>query len=268
MIPNVSVVIPAYNEAPRLGRSLGEMVSFLDAYQPAELLIVDDGSSDGTADVAERYLSAHCHFEWRVLRVPVNRGKGHAVRQGLLAARAPVALFSDADLSTPITELPKLVDLISDGHCDLAFGSRALDRRLIETPQPFYRDRAGRAFNVALRLATGLPFHDTQCGFKAFRMAVCRQILESATVDGFGFDVELLFVAHRAGLRLQEIPVRWRHEEGSKVRLSRDGPRMLADIVMVRRQMWAGHYDPGMIAATGCAARSAMEPSSGTRHAL
>jgi glycosyltransferase involved in cell wall biosynthesis len=268
MIPNVSVVIPAYNEAARLGRSLGEMVSFLEASQTAELLIVDDGSSDGTADAAERYLSEHCRFEWRVLRVPVNRGKGHAVRQGLLTARAPVAVFSDADLSTPISELPKLVDQIYDGTCDLAFGSRALDRRLIETPQPFYRDRAGRAFNAALRLATGLPFHDTQCGFKAFRMAVCRQILESATVDGFGFDVELLFVAHRAGLRLQEIPVRWRHEEGSKVRLSRDGPRMLADIAIVRRQMWAGHYDSAMIAATGCAAPSAMELSSGTRHAL
>ena len=105
MIPNVSVVVPAYNEAARLGRSLGELVSFLEAYQTAELLIVDDGSSDGTADAAERYLSEHCRFDWRVLRVAVNRGKGHAVRQGLLAARAPVALFSDADLSTPITEL-------------------------------------------------------------------------------------------------------------------------------------------------------------------
>jgi dolichyl-phosphate beta-glucosyltransferase len=250
MIPNVSIVVPAYNEAARLGRSLGEMVSFLEAYQTAELLIVDDGSSDGTADAAERYLSEHCRFDWRVLRVAVNRGKGHAVRQGLLAARAPVALFSDADLSTPITELPKLVDLIYDGQCDLAFGSRALDRRLVETRQPFYRDRAGRVFNATLRLATGLPFHDTQCGFKAFGMAVCRRILEAATVDGFGFDVELLFVAHRAGLRLQEVPVRWRHEEGSKVRLSRDGPRMLADIVTVRRRMMAGHYNPAMIAAT------------------
>ena len=250
MIPNVSVVVPAYNEAARLGRSLGEMVSFLEAYQTAELLIVDDGSSDGTADAAERYLSEHCRFDWRVLRVPVNRGKGHAVRQGLLAARAPVALFSDADLSTPITELPKLVDLITDGICDVAFGSRALDRRLIETPQPFYRDRAGRAFNGALRLATGLPFHDTQCGFKAFRMAMFRRILEASTIDRFGFDVELLFVAHRAGLRMQEVPVRWHHEEGSKVRLSRDGPRMLADIVTVRRQMWGGHYNAAMIAAT------------------
>jgi hypothetical protein len=168
----------------------------------------------------------------------------------LLAARAPVAVFSDADLSTPISELPKLVDLIYDGNCDLAFGSRALDRRLIETRQPFYRDRAGRAFNMALRVATGLPFHDTQCGFKAFRMAVCRQILESATIDRFGFDIELLFVAHRAGLRLQEVPVRWHHEEGSKVRLSRDGPRMLADIVTVRRQMWSGHYRVAMTAST------------------
>jgi len=250
MVPSVSVVIPAYNEASRLGRSLREMVSYLEAFQTAELLIVDDGSSDGTADVAEQFLTEHCRFDWRVLRVPVNRGKGNAVRTGLLAARAPVAVFSDADLSTPISELPKLVNLIYDGNCDLAFGSRAIDRRLIETRQPFYRDRAGRAFNMALRVATGLPFHDTQCGFKAFRMAVCRQILESATIDRFGFDIELLFVAHRAGLRLQEVPVRWHHEEGSKVRLSRDGPRMLADIVIVRRQMWSGHYRDAMTAST------------------
>ncbi len=175
MVPSISIVIPAYNEAARLSRSLGRMASFLRTYQTAELLVVDDGSSDGTAEVAERYLSEDCSVEWRVLRLPTNRGKGCAVRHGLLAARAPVALFSDADLSTPITELPKLVDLIYNGSCDVAFGSRALDRRLIETRQPFYRDRAGRAFNAALRLATGLPFHDTQCGFKAFRMAVCRR---------------------------------------------------------------------------------------------
>ena len=269
MVPSVSVVIPAYDEATRLCRSLGHVAACLRSHSAAELLVVDDGSTDGTAEIAEHCLETEgSGLAWRVLRLPFNRGKGFAVRQGLLASHAPVAVFSDADLSTPITELPKLVDLISDGHCDLAFGSRALDRRLIETPQPFYRDRAGRAFNAALRLATGLPFHDTQCGFKAFRMAVCRPILESATVDGFGFDVELLFVAHRAGLRLREIPVRWRHEEGSKVRLSRDGPRMLADIAIVRRQMWAGHYDAAMIAATGCAARSAMELPSGTRHAL
>ena len=269
-LPSLSIVIPAYNEAARIAHSLEAIGNYVRRNTDAdfELIVVDDGSSDGTVEVAERSLPKTANLHSRIIRYAPNRGKGYAVRQGLLAARAPIALFSDADLSTPISELAKLVDRIADGTCDIAFGSRALDRRLIETPQPYYRDRAGRLFNAALRLATGLPFHDTQCGFKAFRMAVCRQILESATVDGFGFDVELLFVAHRAGLRLQEIPVRWRHEEGSKVRLSRDGPRMLADIAIVRRQMWAGHYDPAMIAATGCAARSAMELSSGTRHAL
>jgi glycosyltransferase involved in cell wall biosynthesis len=253
MVPTVSIVIPAYNEASRLGRTLADLVPFLRVYGNAELLVVDDGSTDGTADAAARSLEPHADLTWRVLRLPVNRGKGCAVRQGLLAARAPVALFSDADLSTPISELPKLVDPIARGECDVAFGSRALDRRLIETRQPIYRDRAGRLFNLALRVATGLPFLDTQCGFKAFRMSVCRPIVESATVDRFGFDVELLVVASRAGLRMREVPVRWRHQEGSKVRLSRDGPRMLADIVTVRRAMMAGRYNAAMRAATAAA---------------
>jgi dolichyl-phosphate beta-glucosyltransferase len=249
MITRLSIVVPAYNEAARLGRSLADLVACLASYPGVELLVVDDGSTDGTASVAERYLSDHCRFDWRVLRLQVNRGKGYAVRHGLLAARNPVAVFTDADLSTPVSELPKLVELIAGGRCDVAFGSRALDRRLIETRQPFYRDYAGRLFNGVLRLATGLPHHDTQCGFKAFRMAVCRVIIEAATIDGFGFDAELLFVAHRSGLRLQEVPVRWRHEEGSKVRMLRDGPQMLADIVKVRRLMLTGHYRAAMTAS-------------------
>jgi dolichyl-phosphate beta-glucosyltransferase len=255
MVPTVSIVIPAYNEASRLGRTLSDVVGFLSDYGAAELLVVDDGSTDGTGEAAERYLTAHVGraLAWRVIRLASNHGKGYAVRQGLLAARAPVALFSDADLSTPITELPKLVDPITSGHCDIVFGSRAINRRLIETRQPFYRDRAGRLFNATLRLATGLPFLDTQCGFKAFRLSVCRAILQSAVVDRFGFDVELLFVAYRGGLRLQEVPVRWHHHEGSKVRLSRDGPRMLADIVLVRRRMMAGRYNAAMSAATAAA---------------
>ena len=249
MIPRVSIVVPAYNEAARIERSLEELVAYLDAYSGAELLLVDDGSDDATSVVAERYLSGHCRFGWRLLRLPANRGKGCAVRRGLLAARAPIAVFTDADLSTPVSELPKLVDLIAGGSCDLAFGSRALDRQLIETRQPIYRDYAGRLFNLVLRSLTALPFYDTQCGFKAFRMAACRSILESAMVDGFGFDVELLFVAHRSGLRLQEVPVRWHHEEGSHVRMLRDGPLVLADIIKVRRLMSAGHYRDAMTAA-------------------
>ncbi len=177
MVPSVSIVIPAYNEATRLRRTLGDVVSFLRAYGAVELLVVDDGSTDGTAELAERYLEGHGGLAWRVLRLTFNRGKGFAVRQGLLAARAPVALFSDADLSRPMGALRKLVDAIARGECDIAFGSRALDRRLIETPQPAYRDGAGRLFNLALRLTTGLPFLDTQCGLKAFRMSVCRSIL-------------------------------------------------------------------------------------------
>jgi dolichyl-phosphate beta-glucosyltransferase len=256
MIPTVSIVIPAFNEAARLGQTLSDLVEFLQSYGRAELLLVDDGSTDGTSEAAARLLEARVPpHAWRVIRLPSNRGKGYAVRQGLLAARAPIAVFSDADLSTPIAELPKVVDPIASGRCDIVFGSRAIDRRLIETRQPFYRDRAGRVFNAALRLATGLPFLDTQCGFKAFRMSVCRAILESAVVDRFGFDVELLFVGYRSGLRLQEVPVRWRHHEGSKVRLARDAPRMLADILLVRQRMMAGRYNTAISAATDAALR-------------
>jgi len=257
MVPTVSIVIPAFNEAARLGRTLSDLVGFLESYRCAELLVVDDGSTDGTSEAAERLLEAYAlpAQSWRVIRLPSNRGKGYAVRQGLLAARAPIALFSDADLSTPITELPKVVDPITSGRCDIAFGSRAVDRRLIETRQPFHRDRAGRLFNAALRLATGLPFLDTQCGFKAFRMSVCRAILESAVVERFGFDVELLFVGYCSGLRLQEVPVRWRHCDGSKVRLARDAPRMLADVLRVRQRMMSGRYNAAISAATAAALR-------------
>ena len=268
MVPTVSIVIPAYNEAARLSRTLGDIVSFFTNRGCAELLVVDDGSRDGTAAVAEQYLASQGGgVAWRVLRLSANRGKGYAARHGLLAARAPVAVFSDADLSTPISELSKVVDPIARGTCDIAFGSRAIDRRLIETRQPIHRDAAGRLFNLTIRLATGLPFHDTQCGFKAFRMSLCRSILESALVDRFAFDVELLFVASRAGLRIQEVPVRWRHAEGSKVRLARDGTRMLADIVTVRHAMIAGHYNAAISAATAAARmeqRWAFRPVSAT----
>jgi glycosyltransferase involved in cell wall biosynthesis len=173
----------------------------------------------------------------RVLRFPTNRGKGHAVRAGLLAAVAPIALFTDADLSTPITELPKLVDPIEAGEYDLTLGSRALNRRLIGQRQPWRREQGGKVFNVIVRLATGLPFADTQCGFKAFRMEIARPLLEQAQIDGFGFDVELLFLAQRAGLRMLEVPVRWDHNEGSKVHIVRDSLHMLREVLSLRRRL-------------------------------
>ena len=172
-----------------------------------------------------------------------NRGKGHAVRAGLLAARAPIALFSDADLSTPITETPKLFDPIERDDCDVAFGSRALDRNLIGVHQPWRREQGGRIINLIVRMATRLPFWDTQCGFKAFRMSLCRPLIAAAQIERFGFDVEYLYVAHLAGLRLQEIAVRWDHNDGSKLSVMRDTPRLLQEIRSVRDLAQRGVYD-------------------------
>jgi glycosyltransferase involved in cell wall biosynthesis len=247
----LSIVIPAFNEAARLGNTLPEVIRYIHREHPAaELIVVDDGSCDDTAGIAARAFAACGLVRAEIVRYTPNRGKGYAVRRGLLAAHAPVVLFSDADLSTPIEETPKLVDPIVHGDADLTFGSRALDRALIGVRQPAMRDAGGRVFNAALRLATHLPFWDTQCGFKAFRMSVCRPIVERARVDRFGFDVELLYVAYRAGLRLREVAVRWDHREGSKVRVSRDAPRMLADIIGVRARVAAGVYDEAIHAAS------------------
>jgi dolichyl-phosphate beta-glucosyltransferase len=244
MSVSLSIVIPAYNEAVRLGTTLPKILEYLSKDIPeSELIIVDDGSSDNTAEVAREILSTSEGLRTCVLSYQSNLGKGRAVRLGLLASRGEVALFSDADLSTPITETPRLVEPIRRGECDLAFGSRALDRTLIGVHQPWRREQGGRIFNLIVRLATGLPFWDTQCGFKAFRMSVCRPIIEGATVDRFGFDVELLFIAHRAGLRLREVPVRWDHNEGSKVNVASDSVKMIGEVALIRQQARRGIYD-------------------------
>jgi len=244
MSVSLSIVVPAYNEAVRLGTTLPKILEYLTKNIPdSELIVVDDGSKDNTAATAREILSNWDRVRTSVLSYKSNLGKGRAVRLGLLASRGEVALFSDADLSTPITETPKLVDPILRGECDLAFGSRALDRTLIGVHQPWRREQGGRVFNLIVRLATGLPFWDTQCGFKSFRMSVCRPILEGATVDRFGFDVELLFIAHRAGLRLKEIPVRWDHYEGSKVNVASDSIKMIGEVALIRQQARRGIYD-------------------------
>jgi dolichyl-phosphate beta-glucosyltransferase len=244
MNPTISVIIPAYNEATRIGQSLRTICDYLNQRpEDSELIVVDDGSSDHTADVAENSFQQAGHVSVRVMRYEPNRGKGYAVRTGLLAARAPIALFSDADLSTPITETPKLIVPIEQGLADLTFGSRALDRSLIGVHQPWRREQGGRLINLIVRLATRLPFWDTQCGFKAFRMSVCRPLIEATSIDRFGFDVEYLHVAYSAGLRLEEIPVRWDHNDGSKLSVWRDTPRLLNEVRTVRRQAQRGLYD-------------------------
>ena len=234
MLPAFSVVIPAFNEATRIGETLRRTLDYLIAVAPeSELILVNDGSTDETSAIARQVLSM-AKIRTHLLENFPNRGKGAAVRQGLLSAQKPVGLFFDADLSTPLEETPKVIIPIMEGKVDIAFGSRALDRRLIGNRQPWRREQAGRVFNLIVRLATGLPFWDTQCGFKAFRLDVCRPILEAAHLDGFAFDVELLYLAHHAGLRLREIPVRWNHHEGSKVRFVKDSLRMLSEIAALR----------------------------------
>lgn len=244
MSASLSIVIPAYNEAVRLGNTLLAVVEYLRKSWPeAEVIVVDDGSADDTAGIARSIFRDSGSLRTSVISYKSNLGKGRAVRLGLLAARGDVALFSDADLSTPITEAPKLVEPIMSGQYDVTFGSRALDRKLIGVHQPWRREQGGRVFNLAVRLATGLPFWDTQCGFKAFRMNVCRPLVEAATVDRFGFDVELLYLAFRAGLRLREVPVRWDHNEGSKISLMSDSFRMLSEVGLIRQQARRGVYD-------------------------
>jgi Glycosyltransferases involved in cell wall biogenesis len=237
MLPPFSVVIPCFNEVARIGTTIRATVDYLRKNSPeSELIVVNDGSIDATGAITRGIFSG-TKITTRLLENFPNRGKGAAVRSGLLAAQKPIALFSDADLSTPLEEIPKVIEPIADGEVDIAFGSRGLDRRLIGQHQPWRREQAGRIFNLLVRFATDLPFWDTQCGFKAFRLDVCRPILEAARVNGFAFDVELLYLAERAGLRIREIPVRWNHAEGSKVRFFRDSLRMLREVIALRRKL-------------------------------
>jgi dolichyl-phosphate beta-glucosyltransferase len=234
MLPQFSIVIPCFNEQARIGQTLRLTSKYLAANAPeSELIVVNDGSTDATGAIARDELN-HAEIATRLLENFPNRGKGAAVRSGLLAARTPIGLFSDADLSTPLEETPKLIDPIANGELDIAFGSRALNRSLIGVHQPWRREQAGRVFNLLVRAATGLPFWDTQCGFKAFRLDPCRPILEAARIVGFAFDVELLYLAYRAGLRMREVPVRWNHAEGSKISFFGDSVRMLREVITLR----------------------------------
>src|SRR5438045_2541822 len=211
MLPRFSIVIPCFNEERRVGETLRVTIEYLTINAPeSELIVVNDGSTDATGTIARKILS-ETRIATRLLENFPNRGKGAAVRTGLLAAREPIGLFSDADLSTPIEETPKLIEPIANGEVDIAFGSRAIDRSLIGIHQPLRREPAGRGFNILVRVATGLPFWDTQCGFKAFRMEACRTIIEAAKIIGFGVDVDLLLTAQRYGFRLREIAVRCNH---------------------------------------------------------
>src|SRR6266567_3578666 len=254
MPPTLSIIVPAYNESARIGPTLQKLIAYLNQqHEKSELLVVDDGSTDDTAAVAEATARDLGSATTRLIRYEPNRGKGYALRRGLSESQANVALFSDADLSTPITETPKLVDAIRSNECDLTFGSRALDRRLIGVHQPWRREQGGRVFNLIVRVATGLPFWDTQCGFKAFRLNVCRPLIEAAQIDRFGFDVELIYLAYLAKLRLREVAVRWDHNAGGPLdasgNYSRDSLRMINEVRRIRAAAAAGFYSEAISVA-------------------
>ncbi|MDT5293370.1 MAG: hypothetical protein QOJ76_250 [Acidobacteriota bacterium] len=254
---SLSIIIPAYDESARIGKTLREVLAYLEERPGGgEVIVVDDGSKDDTSRVAVSVFDerARGHVEGRVIRVEPNRGKGNAVRTGLLAASHTVAAFFDADLSMPITETPKLVEPIRSGQYDVVFGSRALDRRLIGTHQPWMREQSGRFFNRLMRAATGLPFKDTQCGFKAFRMDVCRAVVEGALIDRFGFDVEMLFIAYRAGLRMLEYPVRWDDVAGGSVSF-KTGLQGFGELRRIRQNAARGLYDAAIRRAREAAER-------------
>ena len=229
----ISVVVPAYNEAERIAPSLEGVFAYMDRHHPDyEVIVVDDGSTDDTPGVVQRRFGDRPQL--RVLSYGPNRGKGYAVRFGALQAAGDVVLFSDADFSTPIEELEKMLPLLDQGY-ELVIGSRAHERSEIRAHQPFYREGAGKLFNVLVRIVVVADFRDTQCGFKCFRRQPVLPVLEQQQIDGFAFDVELIALAQAAGLRVGEVPVIWINSPTSKVGLS-GGLAAFVDLVRIRRR--------------------------------
>ena len=238
--PRLSVVIPAFNEASRLPGTLARVRAHLVAqHRPHEILVVDDGSSDGTADVARS-----AGADVRVLRHEPNRGKGYAVRRGMRAATGERRLMTDADLSTPIEELQKLEAEIDRGY-DVAIASRAVFGARIEVHQPAYREAMGRAFNLLVQALLLPGLADTQCGFKLFTAAAAEAAFGACHLDGFSFDVEALYVARRRGLRVAEVPVVWRNDAATRVGLGGGGAAFI-DLLRIRVAALRGDYGPAM----------------------
>jgi glycosyltransferase involved in cell wall biosynthesis len=237
--PDLSVIIPAYNEELRLPATLERIAVYLSTCgREAEVLVVDDGSQDGTATVAEYFRVKIPTL--RVVSNGVNRGKGYSVRHGMQEARGRIALFTDADLSAPIEEAGKLIAALESS--DVAIGSRAMDRSLITVHESPFREFAGIVFNKIVRMILWLPFVDTQCGFKAFRRERCGIIFEQQRIERFGFDPELLYLARHHGLRAVEIPVRWGHSPATKVSMLHDSLQMFVDVFTIRWNSLMGRY--------------------------
>jgi len=236
-----SIVIPAYNESERLPRTLDTMIAYVNSQGwTAEIIVVNDGSRDQTAEVAREYMRKSPLV--RLVENPGNRGKGYSVRHGMMEARGDVLLLSDADMSSPIHEAPKLFAAIDAGN-DIAIGSRWLNPDLQTQRQPFYRQVSGRVFNLMLRGVLGLKQKDTQCGFKAFTRRAAQSIFPPQKIERWGFDPEILFLAQRFGFKIAEVPVEWANDDRSKINPLTDGFRMFTEMLRVRWYSISGQYD-------------------------
>jgi dolichyl-phosphate beta-glucosyltransferase len=239
--PTYSIVIPAYNESARLAATLEKVLAYVHASGwNAEIIVVNDGSQDSTAEIVRNFAAKDSIL--RLLENPGNRGKGYSVRNGMLHARGRIVLFSDADLSAPIEEASKLIHALDTG-ADVAIGSRWLRAETQTQRQPFYRQVFGRVFNLMLRSTLGLKFKDTQCGFKAFKQRAVQAIFPSQKIERWGFDPEILFLAHKFGFRVQEVPVVWGHSGDTRIHPLTDGSRMFVEMIYIRWNDLMGKYD-------------------------
>ena len=236
-----SIVIPCYNESARIGNSLERILSYSQGRGwRTEIVVVNDGSRDNTAEIVRSFERRFSNV--RLIENPGNRGKGYSVRNGMLSATGEMILFTDADLSSPIEEAEKLFGALQGG-ADVAMGSRWLKTELQTYRQPLYRQMLGRMFNVALQMILGLPFKDTQCGFKAFTREAAQKIFPRQRIDRWGFDPEILYLARKFHLRTVEIPVSWAHDHRSKINPVIDGSKMMWEMLCIRGNDLLGKYE-------------------------
>ncbi len=236
-----SIVIPAYNEEIRIEATLDRVLEYVYAQKwDAEILVVNDGSRDATRDTILRYAAAHPML--RLVDNPGNHGKGFSVRNGVLQSKGELIVFTDADMASPIEESEKLLAALERG-ADVAIGSRWLDPSLQTRRQPFYRRVLGRIFNLALRVILGMSYRDTQCGFKAFKRTAAQAVFPLQIIERWGFDPEIVFLARRLGFRVDEVAVKWAHQENTKISPIKDGMRMFTELLKIRWYALAGRYD-------------------------
>jgi glycosyltransferase involved in cell wall biosynthesis len=244
--PRLSIVIPAYNESARIEAALSSVLTCVESRSwDAEILVVDDGSTDGTPAIIQRWRATHPRLH--LIQNPGNRGKGYSVRNGLLQSAGDIVLFTDADLSAPIEEAERLIEAIDNG-ADVAIGSRWLDKQKQTIHQPIYRRFFGRCFNWVTRKVIGLPFKDTQCGFKAFKRDAAQTIFRLQTIERWGFDPEILFIARKLKYTIVEVPVTWGHDERSRISYLKDGLQMLQEMGQIRANSLRGRYDEAIAA--------------------